>query len=372
MVVYITNIFIVFFTLLFSRKIPSMDINIGKRKLNNDSKKTLSKILLAIAFSCIFLVSGLRYNVGTDYNNYIEIFNIIINRKLQLSYQIEPAFILMIKLIALFTNEFLWLFIVTSLFITIFVFKASMNGTGYYELSIFLYMAFGFYTSSFNIIRQWMAASVLLYAYEFLVEGKDREFFKYVFLAICCHYSAIMVIPIYFFIKKPRSNILRTIIFFFGVFLYIITDYIILALKLITSNIGIFNKYGKYLILNENIGGSVLVFPMFCILTYVLYLFYNKNIIRKNFGIEIYINILPVAFAISLIGQKIMVFSRLQMYFLCVLIIVLPQIISSIKKQNRIIVYSIIIVLGTVFFIYSLIRNGGEPLPYQTIFNNIL
>ena len=353
--IYIIVIMSIFLTLFISRKIKDNYKNIS------------SKIIIVFAFIYMFLFAGLRFNVGTDYLSYVELFDDIISSPLVFNFRLEPVFIIISKVISVFTNNPLWLFVITSFIITIFIFKASIKSTTYYELSIFLFIAFGFYTSSFNIVRQWMAASILLYAYVYLNRNNNKKFFIYSLLAFCCHYSSIIIFPAYLFIKKTRSDKIRLLFMFLGILLYNLTDIIVRVLQTITLNIGILNKYYKYLNLGENLEGSMFVFPMFCVLTYILYLFFKKSINRKSINIEVYINALVVGFIVSMIGQKIMIFSRLQFFFINTLIIILPQIVYSMKPKNRIIFYSMFVILGIMFYLYSLMKNGGHPLPYRTI-----
>ena len=243
-----------------------------------------------------------------------------------------------------------------------------MKSCKLYDLSIFLFISFGFYTSSLNIVRQWMAASVLLYGYTFLSKNESKSFLKYLILACCCHYSALVVTPIYLFIRKPRKDITRIAVMLLGIVLFNTTNYIISVLKIISINVSFLNKYYKYLVIDENIRGNIFVLPMFCVMTYLLYIFIKQITKKSKSDIEINMNILSVGFVFSLIGQKLMTFNRLQFFFVNILIIVIPQIIYLLKKKERNLFYLVCICIGTIFLIYSLIKNGGQPLPYQTIF----
>lgn len=330
----------------------------------------ISSFFVILAFGSMFLISGLRFNVGTDYYEYENLFYNIATQDIKLfGFKIEPVFVVISKIIAIFSKDSVWMFIITSFFIAYFIFKASIKSCRLYDLAIFLFISFGFYTSSLNIVRQWMAASVLLYGYTFLTNKQDKVFLKYVLLAYCCHYSAVVVLPVYLFIRKPRKNITRISVMIFGIFLFNSTNYIIRVLEFISFNVGFLSKYYKYLRIDENIGGNIFVLPMFCVLTYLLYMLFKGNNEENAYSIEINMNIISIGFVFSLIGQKLMTFSRLQFFFVSILIIIIPQIMYLLKKKERSLLYLLCIFMGTIFLVYSLINNGGQPLPYQTIFS---
>ena len=369
MFVYLFNLYFVLIMLYVSRVISISAIELNWKRTSN--LYGVNNYFVFLAFCSMFLIAALRHNVGTDYNEYVILFNSIATSQDSASFgfHIEPIFVLLSKTIAIFSDNPVWIFISTSFFITYFVFKASIKSTNLYEFAIFLFIAFGFYTSSLNVIRQWMAASVLLYGYTFLADKQHKAFFKCVLLACCCHYSALVILPVYLFIHKTRNDITRICIMFIGVILFYNTNQIITLLQTVSMNIAFFNKYYKYLILNEEIGGSVFVLPMFCLITYALYAFVKRSNKQMTNAVEIYMNILAVGFVFSLIGQKLMTFSRLQFFFVIVLIIIIPQLAWLLKKQERTLFYLACILIGSIFLVYSLNKNGGDPLPYQTIFS---
>lgn len=371
MSIYIFNLYFVLIMLYMSRSLSAKRISDDELEWKRHSKISgMSSFLIILAFCSMVLISGLRHNVGTDYYEYVIIFKYLaLHDGVWFGFQIEPVFVLLIKAIAIFSNNSVWIFMLTSFFTIYFVFKASVKSCKLYDLAIFLFIAFGFYTSSLNIVRQWMAASVLLYAYTFLANKQHTKFFKYVLLACCCHYSALVVFPVYLFINKPRKDITRIFLMMIGVILFNATNYIVTILRTVSLNVPVLNKYYKLLTLNENIGSSVFVFPMFCVLTYLLYALLIRRNKQKTDRIEIYMNILSTGFVFSLIGQKLMIFNRLQFFFIIVLIIIIPQIACLLKKKEVPLFYLACILIGTIFMVYSLIQNGGQPLPYQTIFS---
>lgn len=353
MSIYIVNLFITFTTLLISRCFKV--------------EKIIKYYFIIVSFISVLSVSGLRFQVGTDYNEYINLFNQVINDKNSSFFlTLEPIFIYICKIINIFSQDYIWLFIITSFFIIFFIFKVVIKECEFYELGIFLFLVLGFFTSSLNIVRQWMAAVVLLYGYTQSRKGYDKKFLLCILVSFLCHYSAIIVIFFFSFIMKNKNEKYRLFFIISGFLFFGNTAYIIKFFQFLCLKISILNKYYKYLNPNEDIGGSVLVLPMFCLVTYFIYLW------RKKFlNLNIYCNILCLGFFFSIIGQKLMVFNRLQYYFVCILIILIPELIKTFNQKERTFIYILCIILGTIFYLYTLKINGGHPLPYQSILDRI-
>src|SRR5690554_1708958 len=138
MAIYIFTLMVALCLLYLSRAITT-------RRVDNTLfiKSTLhitnsSSLLIMLSFACMVLVSGLRYNVGTDYPEYVNLFRSISNREGFFSKNIEPVFIILVKMINLFSSNPVWMFLATSIFTLYFVYKSALKSTRMYELSIFL------------------------------------------------------------------------------------------------------------------------------------------------------------------------------------------------------------------------------------------
>lgn len=84
-----------------------------------------------------------------------------------------------------------------------------------YELAIFLFMATGYFGLGMNGIRQYCAAGIIVLGTKYLFSVKKSAFIKYtviVLLAWLFHKSAIIMLPVYFFVRrkawKPSSFML--------------------------------------------------------------------------------------------------------------------------------------------------------------------
>lgn len=170
-----------------------------------------------LCFSLLFLFAGLRgETVGGDLKRYLPEFNNVAHvsfaRLFQYGYH-EPGYVLYIKLLSLISDNNRAFLIGTSL--------AAMVGPCvlFYKyskkpaISILLYYAMGYYTNTFNNVRQSIAMSVAFFIMPYLVE---RKWWKYVIgciLATCFHYSAIILLVSYPLTYKELN--FKRLLFFF-------------------------------------------------------------------------------------------------------------------------------------------------------------
>ena len=162
MIVYILNLFISTILNFFARITKKKNIK-------------ASIIIGAFAILIPILVCGLRYNVGTDYISYQQWFSYYLSHKLSLKND-EIGFGVLIKVIQLVTLNPQFLFLIVAIIINILIMIFIRKHTEFFELGYFLFIALYFYYSSFNILRQWIAIAIFLYAIRYIY---NKNFKKY-------------------------------------------------------------------------------------------------------------------------------------------------------------------------------------------------
>lgn len=352
MIVYILNLFISTILNFFAR--------ITK-------KKNIKASLLIGAFAILIpiLVCGLRYNVGTDYSSYQQWFNYYLSHKLSLKND-EIGFGLLIKAIQLVTQNSQFLFLIVAIIINILIMAFIRKHTEFFELGYFLFIALYFYYSSFNILRQWIAITIFLYAIRYIYNKNFKKYLLCILIACAFHKTAIITIPMYFALnmKLNKKNIII-------VSLTILMLYVGLNTILLKAN-SIFNinttKYLNYFNKDDTIGTNGYAYSVITMMTLLIILFTKKQYLLKNEHGKEDIIMLVFMLVFSIMGINSMVFSRLQLYFLPYLVVIIPNILKVIIKKQRKFVYVVIIVLGFTYMYRSLTINGGNPLPYQSVF----
>lgn len=354
MFVYVLNVAFIFF-------LSFLLYGIGK------PFKYKNEIMLSISFIFLFLISGLRFNVGRDYLNYTYTF-ILVNKLPNLSAIInlskdsglEIAFLLLNKLIGLFTSNIQWIFLTTS-FITLFViFKTIYKHSSLVWLSVYLFSVSG-YLASFNILRQYIAISIIFYSYKYIKDNSLLKFITLVVIASLFHNSALLFLPLYF-ILKINLNIKKISFFTFsGIFITLFFNQIISLVQTFL--------YGEYTATSfgmtaGNINNVIIALIYFC-----LALFFKKPLLERSNANRILINWSFVNFILSLMSMKIWLITRLMDYSSIYLILLVPEIIVSVRdKTSRTLLTMIIILFTLVLYINNFSDPSNMLIPYQMNF----
>ena len=123
------------------------------------AKESYGALCLKIfSFMIIFLPAALRFNIGTDYQNYVDIFDSIL---LNENVTTEVGWRLLNKVCIFFHLPKQFLFIISSFIIYILVFKITKKNYIILLITFYLYL----YTASFNIIRNCICLAFVLCGY---------------------------------------------------------------------------------------------------------------------------------------------------------------------------------------------------------------
>lgn len=178
-------------------------ISISFMYISSKVKKKWLKILFFILSALpFFLVSALRYDVGTDY---FKRYNYDYNRMSQgiEIKNLEIGFKLIIRFCLLFTQHSYLLFIITSAITIGIIFYIIIKKSTNPILSILIFLLGGFFFDSLNILRQYLAISVVLMGYPFIFQNKKKII--YIGCVICAgllHSTAFIMILLVFLDKK--------------------------------------------------------------------------------------------------------------------------------------------------------------------------
>ncbi|WP_111672219.1 EpsG family protein [Algoriphagus litoralis] len=165
-------------------------------RVSNDSKR-----IYLILIICIFsLVMGLRYKVGADYLTYYEgyFYNIDVGKG-------EVFFVWIRELFNSLNFHFtIYFSFLAFLNITFFV-LAFKRDAFVLPLLLFFIFANGDWLFWMNGIRQSIAMCIWIYALNFIEKEKLWMYFGFCLLSIGFHTSAIILIPLYFFLKNGKD-----------------------------------------------------------------------------------------------------------------------------------------------------------------------
>lgn len=140
---------------------------------------------LAAGSVALFLVSGLRFEVGTDYQHFIDEFNIIAGQGMQASYT-EIGFALLAWLIHSlgFGGEGLYLVCSLVLVTSVAYFAYRCIDKKFWCFSLLLFVLFGFFFSSMNLSRQYLGTSVAIFGVATYCSDSKHRLIPFIVLTI--------------------------------------------------------------------------------------------------------------------------------------------------------------------------------------------
>lgn len=359
--------------------------------LEKKAKKKWIKVICCImAIMPFFVVSAFRYDIGTDYTRrYVFDYN----RTLQGIDvpNLEILFKAIMKFCMIFTEEPYLMFAITSAIIVGFILGTSFSKSRDKILSVCIFLLGGFFFDSLNIMRQYMAMSLIFFGYQFLLKSK-RWYIAYVatvIIATLIHSSAIIMLVLVLLTRKMLVSwkwVLPAC-----VIILILNENLMNILGFFVQNTK-FEAYltGKfaqgeisYLFIAENLA----------IYLAMLYIYYkNKKLDNIQTQDILFLNIQALALIVMVLGSVHMLFIRTALYFSVFQVISVPYYISKIPNKEVIAdlkkitknkfkfvklekymkqVATVVIVLCFIFAFTrtNILTNTNEVLPYKTIIN---
>lgn len=332
----------------------------------------VDKIVYCFAFIVLFLLSALRSKtIGNDTSEYLLLFNEINtdNDWLALSSRFEIGYLSLNKIVAYFSSNVQSILIVTS----------AISIYGYYRFikkhslsvffSVFLFFSLRYFDDSMNIIRQVIAMVLLFESYNCLIQKKNIKFFVFVVFAMTFHKTAIVfsIICLLTRFKLSLKNILLFVLVgiglsigFSSVFNYVIN---------------LFPTYAYYVdgeYFGETRTASIMILLINVVVLLMSYfILKGKREIDKSYVLQFYIVLTGTM--ITLVSLNFNLFDRIAVYFNSFIILLLPNVISLIRRKKlRIIIYLIVILFGISYY-YIIITyrpDWNHVYPYKFYWND--
>lgn len=197
MAVYIT---LTVLTVAFSWFVKNRDyveLNIaGTADVNRSRQRTANFLLVAVIGFLLILISAGRIAVGNDYWVYRQNFNIIASHGHVSS---EPGFNAVVRMLVWIFgyDNYIPIFAVFSIVTVCLFLKALWDQSEWFAASFFLFMTGGYYFSSMNSIRYYLAVAVCLYSMKYVLRKEYLKFIVIICAAALFHKSVLVVIPMY-------------------------------------------------------------------------------------------------------------------------------------------------------------------------------
>lgn len=320
-----------------------------------------------LEFLILFILGGIRKDVGVDYVNYEELYSM----GYKLYEMKEKGFIWIIEVFNKLDFPF---FIFCMFFIggtLLGIFRFIVKYSPYIFLSTLIYYSLGnFYFSSFNATRQVLATAIFLNLLDFVKEKKIISYSLYlIFVAYFIHASAIILIPLYFFLYKKWNWTYKLIMF---TIIVIFSSYIFEL---------ILNSPYSFYVKNEDFASSVPLtyyfITIFSIYT-LIYSYYKPDFENRNL-ILVNINFVTIIFLYLIFAYNgtvmVIMLSRVLGYFTPIYIVLIPILIYEYRLNINRYIYIFILSFILVFLsFWAIYKNGvnNKLIPYNTILTDYI
>ena len=168
------------------------------------------------AYFVIFLFSALRFDVGYDYIFYYQLLTKQMKFYEDQFNRLEYLNQQLISICQAIDSPQLF-FILTSLIITYLTYRTVTRHSTNVMLSTLIFLQLPIYfLNSLFIIRQYVAVSIIFYAYTYIIERQLPKFLLAVLLASLFHKSAIFAVILYWLYNLKLTTVHYIILFILG------------------------------------------------------------------------------------------------------------------------------------------------------------
>lgn len=354
-----------FYTLAGSR---SLLVKIGNKPAYN-SEQLLSNIFVFFDICLLFFLALFRNpSVGTDYSNYLYQFDRLKNygfaelHEFTSFYKIEYGFTIIVKLIQQITDENLvvvgLMFGVMYLCIYHFIKHESPD----ILFSIFLFLSFSFFNQSLNITRQYLSASIIMYALSLIDKKELKKYIVLVGLASLIHKTGLLGLLFYPIVNcKYSIKKISGIVIILSIVSCVFSDYVFVAL---TRLVG----HSAYALRDSGELGIGLIINL---LLFVLYLVFFEQMERMNNKSRLWLFMAAMTLGFNLLAVRLDIVGRVMIFFKLGYIVSIPMFVNSFKDQKvKALVSFLVIVSFVIYYVYAVTHGSAfGTIPY--VFDSI-
>lgn len=332
-----------------------------KLYINNESR--IWKLYIPLFFSLLIpsIVAGMRYNVGTDYQSYYWLFELTRNSSIFqiLNTGTEPLFLIIVKISSYILNNqsiYFVIFFLTIYFVYISI-RELVNINWGYSMMLWFLIAF---SPTLNIMRQMLAASIVLYAIINLYENKLLKCFVFLILALLVHNIAAIGFIAFFLQNKNKY----------------INGLIICLMLILFVTVPFSNYYITYIV--EAFGGhrfeiytsiieSFSLSPALRVLPILLPILYFRNNICRDFrNARLFINLKLFELFFRLFFSSINYGFRVAYFFNLIDVVLVGMMLFSVKnKYERMVLIALVFMFYIFIFYFNTFINLNDGIiPY--------
>lgn len=347
-----------FIILGISNVFQSFNVNLSKKYRN---------ILLLVLFLILFAFAALRGSGNGDYYtyltnaSYINSFSDVLNN----NFPMEIGFRFLSYMTNLLNLSYQWPLILMNFISLTVIFLIIARRSTNPILSGLTFMPF-FFMFDMQAARTAPAIAISMIGIKFLIEGKMFKYFLTIIIASLFHAVALVMLPVYFIRKYNTFSTLNIVFTILLIPFSYILNFLEVVIRLLTA-VGL-GQLGNRLL---NYTGDMtygysysLLDPRFLLLVIIFlgtyYLIKNES---RSKHVELYYLLIWLSIiSIIFFRSNTFVVNRISSFFSIYMILLVPELLSLIRKKYGNNVYLIVyIIIMIVYSIYSIIIFVSYP-----------
>lgn len=307
-------------------------------------KSQLSLALIFASFVILWLFMAFR-DVGVDLNMYRRIYEKP-DDYLYVRTGFEPGYMFLNKMLHYIFPDALVGICIISLLSVYFQYRAVIDNSGKISVGLAV-LAIGcmFYLQSYNLVRIYLAANILLWASKYIFAGKYGKYAIINGLTVLIHFSSLLVfIPFLLFLCWRKNKFWFWVVFALLLFI----GYSSLS---ILSMIPIFSRYVGYLekgMMRNEIGMMQYAINLPLILLWL----YARRVLPASKYLDMLLTYTLAALFIGVMSYKVEMLGRSLVYFNVVYVLCVPYVVWQLRKRREVAA----IAIGWTYAAYLFVR----------------
>jgi transmembrane protein EpsG len=303
-----------------------------------------NKFLFFIVIAIMVLVSGLRKNIG---DTFFYMHSYAINHFSWEGFKAEFGFNLLQMLLQQVSYDPQLLVFIVALITNVLLLLVLYKYARLFELSIYVYITSGLFLVSMNGIRQFLAAAIAFAATKYIFSNNWIKYIVVILLAATIHQSALILIPIYFIVRRKAWTYQTYILLSVAVILVIGFSQFSEALFTVIKDTK-YSEYKDYELHGANyLRVVVTAVP-------IVFAYFGREKLRKIFPDSDYVvNMSLINLVFMLISTQQWIFARFSIYFGLYNLILIPWVVELFVSKEQKLIYYAILVCYFIFYFYE-------------------
>lgn len=329
------------------------------------------KSIIAASLLIPILVGALRYQVGTDYPTYVDLYHAFSSLSMSDYFALQPfglemGMYLISRLTSSVASAPYLMFAVFSTLTVVFFYLGMRRYTEHHYAMLFFLFLMVVFPISFNLVRQGLAISIVFYAFSFIMDRRVWRYVVWMLVAALFHKSVLVLMPIYFlvrFVKPDRLNHIKFImsVGLAAVVIYVAAPFVFNALL----SLPIFSKYDIYQAMPGE--GDNKVFYLKAIMLVAVLFLYSRIADGKHS--KYFLIFVVFELVLTSIGFDSAFLKRIALYFALFSPLLLVR-VPGVFRDNfgRIASYILLILYGLLsFYLTYYVLEQANLMPYRFI-----